>query len=385
MRKSPGVTRFAIGAVAIAGLLAAILHLSGKNYVYKALYYNFADIDDNLIFEQRKVEAPSVTQPWPVSSKYNKAILPTSLEKVNEELETVAFLVIAKDSILYEKYWDGYSENSKSNSFSMAKSIVSMLVGAAIKDGSIKSVEQPVSDFLPGFKEGDKSRITIKHLLWMSSGLNWDESYSNPLSMTTEAYYGTDLKKIIGRLQPVEVPGQQFSYKSGDTQLLGFVIEAATGKSLSEYAEEKIWKPIGAKNDAEWSVDKPDGIEKAYCCFFSNARDFARLGRLYLHNGTWNGDTIVPPDYVRASLTANGLQDAANGEKVNFYGYQWWLLPNYKGQDIFYARGILGQYIVVIPEKEIIIVRLGKKRGERIKNHPSEILTMIDAANEMVE
>lgn len=376
--------RFIGGTVLVLGLLAAGLHLADKNYVYKALYYNFADIDDNQLFEQREIEAPAKSQPWPYIKDHNQVKLPTELTKLHQELESVAFLVLKQDSILYEQYWDEYSEESLSNSFSMAKSIVSALIGVALKEGKIKSVNQPVADFLPSFREGDKAKITIKHLLMMSSGLSWDESYSNPLSMTTEAYYGSDLSKIITALKSVETPGTAFSYKSGDTQVLGFVLEAATGKALSAYAEEKLWKPLGAVHNAEWSVDKTDGIEKAYCCFFSNAHDFARIGSLYLHDGIWKGDTIVDPAYVKASLTPHSLP-TADKDISDFYGYQWWLLPAYKGQDIFYARGILGQYVVVIPEKEIVIVRLGKKRGERVGNHPSEVLVMIDAVNEMVE
>ena len=375
--------RFTFGGILLLGLVAAWLHMADKNYVYKALVYNFADIDDNLIFDQREIDAPSKPQPWPKAANYNTITWPDSLQKMHEELESVAFLVIQNDSIVHEQYWEGYSDESLSNSFSMAKSIVSILVGAALRDGDIKTIDQPVADFLPSFKEGAKQKITIKHLLMMSSGLNWDESYANPLSVTTEAYYGTNLKKVIKRLEAVEDPGKQFSYKSGDTQILGMVVEAATRKSLSQYAEEKLWKPLGATHDAEWSVDNPTGIEKAYCCFFSNARDFARIGKLYLNNGSWNGDTIVDTAYVRASLTPNGLLTASN--KPADYGYQWWLLPNYKGQDIFYARGILGQYIIVIPESETIIVRLGKKRGERVNGHLSEVLAMIDAVNEVLE
>ncbi|MER2998833.1 serine hydrolase domain-containing protein [Pontibacter populi] len=375
--------RFTFGGVLLLGLVAAWVHMGDKNYVYKALVYNFADIDDNLIFDQREIDAPSKPQLWPKAANYNTIVWPDSLQQLHEELESVAFLVIHKDSILHEQYWGGYSEESLSNSFSMAKSIVSILIGAAMRDGDIKTIDQPVADFLPSFKKGDKRNITIKHLLMMSSGLNWDESYANPLSVTTEAYYGTNLKKVIKRLEAVEEPGQRFSYKSGDTQILGMVVEAATGRSLSQYAEEKLWRPLGAEHDAEWSVDNPTGIEKAYCCFFSNARDFARIGKLYLHNGIWKGDTIVDPAYVRDSLTPNGL--LTNSGKPADYGYQWWLLPNYKGQNIFYARGILGQYIIVIPEKETIIVRLGKKRGERVNGHLTEVLAMIDAVIEVVE
>lgn len=373
------------GTVLLFGLLAAWLHMADKNYVYKALYYNFADIDDNLIFEQRKVEAPAVPQPWPNAKAYNQVQLPPELDRLHQQLGTVAFLVLKQDSVLYEQYRDGYSDESLSNSFSVAKSLVSALVGIALREGEVKSIDQPVADFLPSFREGAKAKITIRHLLMMSSGLNWDESYSNPLSMTTEAYYGSDLLKIIERLDAVEEPGKAFSYKSGDTQLLGFILQAATGKTLSVYAEEKLWKPLGAVHSAEWSVDHPGGIEKAYCCFFSNARDFARIGSLYLNNGIWNGDTLIDPAYVKASVTPHNLPVADTGKKSDFYGYQWWLLPKYKGQDIFYARGILGQYIIVIPEKEVVIVRLGKKRGERKGHHFSEVMVMIDAVNEMVE
>lgn len=375
---------FGLGALLLLGVFAAWIHVADKNYVYRAIYYNLADIDDNTIFEQRQVEAPQTAQPWPMAANYNKLKPTKELERLHKELSSVAFLIIKNDSILYEQYWDGYSAESLSNSFSMAKSIVSMLIGVAIKEGDIKSVEQPVGDFLPEFREGGKAKVKIKHLLWMSSGLNWDESYINPFSMTTESYYGTDLKKVIDRLEAVEEPGRQFTYKSGDTQVLAFVLEAATGKSLSELASEKLWKPLGAVHDAEWSVDKPDGVEKAYCCFFSNARDFARIGKLYLHNGVWNGDTIVPPSYVQASLTPNSLPKKADGKKVDFYGYHWWLIPNYKGQDIFYARGILGQYIIVIPEKDLIIVRLGKERSEVVENHPTDVRTVIDAVNKML-
>ena len=376
--------RLSIGSILLLGLLATWIHMADKNYVYRAVFYNLADIDDNKIFEQRVIAAPQVAQPWPKASAYNKITFPEELERLHEELSSVAFLVVKDDSLLHEQYWHGYSSASLSNSFSMAKSIVSMLVGIAIKEGDIKSVNQPVADFLPEFREGARAKIRIKDLLRMSSGLNWDESYINPFSMTTESYYGSDLKKIIDRLEAVEEPGKAFAYKSGDTQVLAFVLQAATGKSLGQLVEEKLWRPLGAAHNAEWSVDKPDGMEKAYCCFFSNARDLARLGRLYLHNGVWNGDTIIPPAYVKASLTPTHLPKASDGSKTDFYGYQWWLLPDDKGQNIFYARGILGQYIIVIPEKKVVIVRLGKERGEVINNHPSDVRVIVDAVNKVV-
>jgi CubicO group peptidase (beta-lactamase class C family) len=208
----------------LLGLGAAFLAFSGKTYVYRALFYNFADIDDNRIFEERVIPA-TAPQPWPLSVKYNRKPMPKDFLAKQKKLDMVAFLVIDQDSLLQEFYRDGYGPKSLTNSFSMAKSVVSMLVGVALKEGKIKSIDQPVADFLPEFKNGAKAKITLRHLLTMSSGLDWDESYSNPLSMTTEAYYGDDLKSLIDRQEVETEPGKEFFYKSGNTQVLAFVLE----------------------------------------------------------------------------------------------------------------------------------------------------------------
>ena len=155
----------------------------------------------------------------------------------------MAVLVIKNDSLLYEKYWDGYSDSSWSNSFSMAKSITSLLTGIAIKEGKIKSVDELVSNYLPEFKEGLAAKLKIKDLLTMSSGSNWDEAYANPLSVTTESYYGSDLYKTATGVKIVKEPGTYHTYKSGDTELLGLVLKKQRERSLSEYASEKLWQP----------------------------------------------------------------------------------------------------------------------------------------------
>ena len=146
-----------------------------------------------------------------------------------------------------------------------------------------------------------KKKIRILDVLKMSSGLNWEESYAGPLSMTTEAYYGKDLEGLINKLQVTDVPGKEFKYLSGDTEVLAMVLKNVTGKSLSEYAQEKLWEPLGYEKDALWSLDKEGGIEKAYCCINSNATDLARIGRLYNHLGNWNGHQIINPRFVQAS------------------------------------------------------------------------------------
>jgi CubicO group peptidase (beta-lactamase class C family) len=257
----------------------------------------------------------------------------------------------------------------------MAKSITSLLIGAAIKEGKIQSVEEPVGNYLPEFRTGDRAKVRIVDVLTMSSGTNWDESYANPLSVTTELYYGHNIYKTAVGVSIVNPPGTLHRYKSGDTQLLGLIIEKATGKSLSAYASEKLWQPMGAEHAALWSTDKIGGSEKAYCCFNSNARDFARLGQMMLDSGRWKGNEIISRDYYLQSIKPCMIPDDA-GERCTYYGYQWWINPS--RPEIFYARGILGQYIIVIPSKKTVIVRLGKKRSDKyIEYAPAEVDALI--------
>jgi CubicO group peptidase (beta-lactamase class C family) len=376
-------------------ILNLAILVSGKTYLYKGIYNTYLKgrsgpaIDEYKIFENREVKA-GTPSPWRLSVNYNKKAIPGQRQRQFDTMQTVAFLIVQNDSIIHEQYWDGYGPDSYSNSFSMAKTFVSILIGAAIDEGKISNIDQPVGDFLPEFKEGEKAKITIRHLLTMSSGIGFDENYVNPLAYPAAAYYGGDLKALTYGYDVGEAPGKTFRYLSGNSELLAFILEKATGKTLSEYMSEKVWKPVGAQNPAYWSLDAENGIEKAYCCFNSNARDFARIGELYLDSGKWNGKQVISPEYVLNSIKVAGLVDA-DGNKIDNYGYNWWLIPDYKpaghsgkGHYIFYARGILGQYIICIPDQNMVIVRLGKKREKRKGNeHPRDLFFYIDAALEM--
>jgi CubicO group peptidase (beta-lactamase class C family) len=370
-------------------LLNLLILISGRTYLYKGIANTYLkgrsgpSITEFNIFSNHVVKSGK-EQKWKISKSYNTKQISSELETQFAAMETVAFVVVKNDSLIHEQYWDRFSGDSRSNSFSMAKTFVSILIGAAIDEGKIKSVDQPVGDFLPEFKEGDNSKLSIKHLLTMSSGINFDENYVSPFAYPAQAYYGSDLRKLTYGYKLTEEPGKKFKYLSGNSELLAFVLEKATGKTLSDYMSEKIWKPIGAKHEALWSLDRQDGVEKAYCCFNSNAPDFARLGQLYLDSGKWNGNQLISTEYVLNSIKPADLVDYADDSKNTKYGYAWWLIPNYKGHSIFYARGILGQYIICIPDQKMVVVRLGRKRDkDKTKDHPLDLFYYIDAALDM--
>ena len=365
----------------IIALFVAGSYMTGNGWVVRALRYNFVNIDDYKIFENRVIKAGNPKE-WNNGSDYNKTQLTPALEKILTDNQSVSFLIIKNDSVRVEKYWDDYSAESLSSSFSMAKSFVGAMIGIALKEGKIKSLDEPVANYIPEFKENNKQNITIRHLLMMSSGLDWDEGYASLFSPVTESYYGTDLYKQITALKYKEPSGKYWEYKSCDTQLLGFILEKAIGKTLSDYCSEKIWTPVNAVHIALWSLDKMDGHEKAYSAFNSNARDFARLAKLYLQMGNWNGVQIIDSSFILASITPNSLIDPDTKQPNTIYGYQCWQ-TQIDSHNIFYMRGILGQYVIAVPDMNMIIVRLGKKRSTGEDGIPNDYPVIIREAIKM--
>ncbi len=369
--------------VVIFALLIATLYITDTDYLIKAVRtiymrgYTTAFLDDYKKFDNKTIEN-GTPQSWPNHKDYNSVKETKVLQKANTDYGTIAYVIIKNDSIWFENYYDGYDANSKSNSFSMAKSYVSGLMGKAIMEGHIKSLDQPVGDFLPTFNEGKAAKMTVGDLSSMSSGTNWDEAYYSPLSITTRAYFDDDLEKVMLGLKVVDEPGQAFKYSSGDTQMLAMVIEKATGKKLYEYLEESFWKPLGAENATLWQVDSEDhDLVKAYCCIASNAKDFARFGKLYKDNGKWDGKQVLDSTFVTKSLTPR-FSDV--------YGYGWWL-KNQNGKDFKMMRGHLGQYVIIQPEDNVIIVRLGHQKSPDagISTYTNDISIYIDEAYKMLD
>ncbi len=315
-------------------------------------FRNDAGIDRYHIFKNRYV-ATGTPQPWRIAKNYDKSIIPDTSAAFLKKTGTIAYLIIKNDSIYYEKYFEGFSDTSHTNSWSMAKSITSLLIGAAIEEGKIKSVDEKVSDFLPSFNKGLDTLLKIKDLLTMSSGIPFGESYVNPAGYPAKALYGSNITWLTLRYHCTEKPGTKFIYQSGNTELLGHILTKATGKTVSEYASEKLWKPLGAEYPAFWSTDHKDGMEKTFCCFNSNARDFARIGMMMLDSGKWNGKEIIPKDYFIQSTTP---------QTIRYYGYQWWIgrMGTHK---LFWAEGYDGQFIIVIPDEKMVVVRLGKRNA----------------------
>jgi CubicO group peptidase (beta-lactamase class C family) len=258
-----------------------------------------------------------------------------------------------------------------------------LLIGIAIDDGLIGSVDDPVAKYLEEFEKDGREKITIRDLLTMSSGLDWDESGSSPMSDNAEAYYGWDLRGQMFGIKPKMNPGEVFEYASCNTQFLGFILSKVTQMSVAEYLEQKIWRPIGMEQEALWNLDDKDGDEKAFCCLYATARDFLRIGRLMLHNGNWNGSQIVSEDWVQQSVTPAKLLNEKKEPNV-VYGQSWWI-DVYKGTPFYYARGILGQYIICIPAYDLVIFRAGHQRGEKTdSDHPEDIYWYIEAALAML-
>ena len=336
--------------------------------VGRFVIYNFADTNDHRKFPSRALDRSPDPWHYPIDLEGPAPRWATTdgervtFEQFLEEHRTVAFLVVYRDTIRYEHYFDGYDSATVHTSFSVAKSVTSMLIGCAIADGYIRSVDQPVTDFLPELIDKGWDRVTLEQVLQMTSGMDFQESYTNPFGTAATFYYGRRLRQSTVKLGLEREPGTGWDYDSGNTQLLGLVLEQSfrmagdSALTITEYLQRKLWTPLGMEFPASWSIDRrKGGIEKTFCCLNTPARDFAKLGSLYLHEGRWQGQQLVPSEWVERSTRVDSSAGSAW-----WYQYQWWL-PDKRGT--FMAEGILGQYIYVDPAREVVIVRLGRKPG----------------------
>lgn len=355
----------------IFAAIAATLFTTGCSSTSGILRYNVPDITDTKIFHTQKIEhaenpfrfyeGERQTLPAPAFwANGRHADDQISAEQYLEENATTAFLVIRNDSILYEKYFDGYSRDKISQVFSVTKSVISALVGIAMSEGYIKDVNQPVSDFLPYFKEKGREKLTLNHLLQMTAGLAFTDYKT--LGKLVNLYYTDNQESVIRRVRQKYEPGTKFAYSSVATQILGMCLEKAIGRPVSGYLQEKLWGPLGMEYDAEFALDRDGGTAKMFGGLSASAIDLAKLGRLYLNNGKWNGKQLIPEDWVLAARHADTIQGRSRR-----YAYCWWLdtYPRKAGycENDFFAGGFRGQVVYVNPNDNTIVVRLGKKEN----------------------
>ncbi|TVR39417.1 MAG: class C beta-lactamase-related serine hydrolase [Cryomorphaceae bacterium] len=381
------IRRLFLGFLLLIILIASGLYFTGNGHVLVAVSKTYfvgqkgPSIDDFRLFDHRRIEAPGGPS-LPNHAAFNR---PLSADDISylESYGTAAYLVVHRDSVLTEHFFDEYSAQSYLNTFSMAKSFVSMAVGVLLREGMIKSLDEPASNYVPELAERNEHDVTIRHLLQMASGYGFDENYKNPLGYQARVYYGNQLREHTLAFGPEKPAGSEFYYAGGNTILLAMIVEAASGESLANFFSRHIWKAIGAEADAWWTTDKPHGMERSSCCFYAQVRDLARLGLLYMHGGEWKGKTVIPPDYVEASVSPIRIPDRY-GETVMHYGFQWWL-GNHNGTPFFQAQGMLGQYIIVVPDYELVVVRLGHQRSDEKLNHlPADAYQYINIAQQLM-
>ncbi len=282
---------------------------------------------------------------------------------------TTALLIAQGDTILVERYQYARREDTRFTSFSMAKTLTAMLFGIAVSEGRIKSLDDTAETYVPELVGSEYGRTPLRALLSMSSGVQYREDYDGAddaakLARDTFLGVGPGGPRVLRQFSTrIREPDTRFYYAGAETQTLGAVIAAVTGRNLSDYAAEKLWKPLGAEADASWAIDRA-GAESAYCCFQATLRDWARIGLMLAHDGAWNGHQIVPRDWVIAASSVR-RPHLAPGTATRFfgYGYQTWIFPG--PTRTFALQGVFGQTVYVDPANRLVMVHLAARASQR--------------------
>ncbi|MEY4584113.1 MAG: hypothetical protein RJB10_610, partial [Pseudomonadota bacterium] len=310
------IKRFAWGLLGLLVLVALVIQLTGHGYFWKALSATYlqghstAHIDDAGNFAQRKI---ATTQPlaWDKDAAFNKEPLNTATLGYLQQYKSAAFVVAKNGKLLHETYFSPYTEASKTNSFSMAKTVTTMQVGLAVQQGLIPSFDAPITQFLPEYVGNARaSKATISQISAMKAGHDWTENYKLPFNVTTDLYFGKDAEKLVLNQNFEREPNTEFEYSSGSTQVLGVILKRAIQKknpqsnqpsNISEHLSQSLWQPLGMEQDAIYTLDRAGedgGMERTYCCIFATTRDYAKLGQLLLQDGQWGGKQLLDKAFV---------------------------------------------------------------------------------------
>ena len=366
----------------IAGTAAivSIIYLSGYGYIFKAIGINLKkgpltpSTDDGEKFPSHDIPNQH-SKPFVKDGGYNSSILSEHLLEDLKKTRASSLIVIRENKLVYEQYWKDHDQSSFLNSFSMAKGILAILVGVAIDDGYLQSEEQLVSTKLPKYKDSKYGKhLTFRHLMTMQAGLDWKEEYHHPFAPNSKQYFVEDLAEQALSIDVKEMPGEKYEYQSVSAQLLGLALKKAIGKDLAAYLSEKIWKPLEMEFPAKWSTDEK-GLEKAFCCIHATPRDFAKIGQLILQDGQWNGKRIVSKGYCQRMLTPTKENEA--------FCYTIWADDDHDIRHRFFY-GFLGQFIIMVPEKNMVIVKTGLSNRLEVdkKLRPRQVRLLI---NELIQ
>jgi CubicO group peptidase (beta-lactamase class C family) len=386
------IKRFAWGLLGLLVLVALVIQLTGHGYFWKALSATYlqghstAHIDDAGNFAQRKI---ATTQPlaWEKDAVFNKEPLNTATLSYLQQYKSAAFVVAKNGKLLHETYFAPYTENSKTNSFSMAKTVTTMQIGLAVQQGLIPSFDAPITQFLPEYVGNARaSKATISQISAMKAGHDWTENYKLPFNVTTDLYFGKDAEKLVLNQNFEREPNTEFEYSSGSTQVLGVILKRAIQKknpqsnqpsNISEHLSQSLWQPLGMEQDAIYTLDRAGedgGMERTYCCIFATARDYAKLGQLLLQDGQWGGKQLLDKAFV---------ERMRKPDLKPYYGHSLWMDWTYK-HPFYSLQGHQGQYVIVVPSLQLVVVRVGQYRNKALLGPngriPLEVYSFVDEA-----
>ncbi len=376
LRRKPGPATRLPRALLLGALVTVPFFTAGcerileTSLLARVLAWRDADVDDLNRFPARAIEnAPPVFDFAPATpERYDPVFAPLTVgedaipfDTFLVDRSTTAFVVVRRDTLLHERYFAGHAATDVQTTFSVAKSVLSAAVGVALRGNFLPDADVPVTRYVPELTARDTrfTRLTVRHLLTMTSGIRFERG-KTPWGDEARSYYAPDLRAVALSLDMQTEPGTTFFYNLYAPILLGLVLERATGQPLTQLLSDGLWRRIGAESPASWSLDsRQSGFEKMESGFNATARDLARFGRLYLHGGVWQGEAVLPDGWVLESTQVDRVRDPQAR-----YQYMWWVRPQPGLAARYYAEGRFGQFVYVVPDLDLVIVRLGRDDGD---------------------
>lgn len=362
-------------------LLVLVLKMTPYGYLVRGVQGAYLDghksahIYDRSHFDQREMPVfNSISLPMGTYA----LTLDSETRNILEDNDTKGLLVIENDSVVFEEYWDEHDASTISNSFSTAKTVITLLIQIAIQDGYINSWDDPITKYVPEYyiPEG-VSEPTLRHFSTMTAGMQIKENYNDPFSKTAKLYYGDNAEATAISVAPGKHPtGEVFEYQSAQTQMLTLALSRAVGESVSSYANRELFAKVGFETPATWHLDRPNGLELGFCCLNVSVRDFAKLGQFVLHYGYIDGHSVVDSAFLNMAI---------QGFKSPYYGHSFWIYPE-PHHHVYGFRGMLGQDILIDRSHQRVVMRVGQKDGGRYETHFNKVeealLLQMDLWNE---